>query len=99
MNCCVVDLKSKEVINACDGAYLGNVCDVEIDTCSGRLAAIIVKERSGCFGPLASIFNPESIIICWENISVIGNDTIIVNYNCPTSHKRNKRNFLDGLFR
>ena len=31
MNCYITDLNEKEVINLCDGARLGNVCDVEVD--------------------------------------------------------------------
>ena len=50
MNCCsVTELRNKEVISAKTGCRLGHVCDVEIDTCDGRLVAIIVwgKNRAG----------------------------------------------------
>lgn len=36
MNCCVTDLRNKEVVNKKDGTRLGNVCDVEVDTCTGK---------------------------------------------------------------
>lgn len=42
MNCCVTDLRNKQVINQKDGDILGPVSDVEVDTCSGRVVAIIV---------------------------------------------------------
>lgn len=42
MNCCLTDLREKEVINLKDGCRLGCVCDVEIDSCTGRLVAIII---------------------------------------------------------
>ena len=37
MNCRITDLRAKEVICVKDGSRLGNVCDVEIDTCTGQL--------------------------------------------------------------
>lgn len=43
--CRIVELRCKEVISICDGNRLGFVSDVEIDTCSGRLAAIVVPAR------------------------------------------------------
>ncbi len=49
MNCRITDLRAKEVICVKDGSRLGNVCDVEIDTCTGQLCAIIV------FGPRALV--------------------------------------------
>ena len=42
MNCCITDLRNKEVICAKTGCRLGCVSDVEIDTCSGCLVAIVV---------------------------------------------------------
>ena len=46
MNCRITDLRAKEVICVKDGSRLGNVCDVEIDTCTGQLCAIIVFGRA-----------------------------------------------------
>ena len=52
LKCSVADLRSKEVINVDDGTRIGSVCDVEIDTCSGSLVAIIIWGRSKAFGLL-----------------------------------------------
>ena len=38
MVCSVQDLREREIINLKDGARLGSVCDVEIDTLSGSIA-------------------------------------------------------------
>ena len=48
LNCCVTDLRNKQVINQKDGDILGPVSDVEVDTCSGRVVAIIVFGRPKC---------------------------------------------------
>ena len=37
MVCSVQDLREREIINLKDGARLGSVCDVEIDTLSGSI--------------------------------------------------------------
>ena len=54
-SCCrIVDLRCKEVISVCDGSRLGYVNDVEIDTCSGRLVAIVVP----AFGQAGGFCDP-----------------------------------------
>lgn len=100
MNCCITELRNKEVISAKSGCRLGFVNDVEIDTCSGCLTAIIIWGKSRCFGLMG---RDEDIKICWKDIEVIGEDTVIVCADacCPpkSSGQRAKRNFWDGLFK
>lgn len=97
MNCCVTDLCEKEIINLKDGCRLGNVNDVEIDTCSGKLVSIIVCSKGKLFGMGSK---PEEIKICWEQIEVIGDDTILVNIDTPCECRRKpKNNVLGNLFR
>ena len=51
MNCRIVDLRNKEVINIKNGARLGYVSDVEVDTCDARLVAIIIyADRAAAAG-------------------------------------------------
>lgn len=80
MNCFITDLNEKEVINLCDGTRLGNVCDVEIDTCTGCLVSIIIYGKGKCFGFLG---RDGDIRICWNDIKVIGDDTILVDIKLP----------------
>ena len=100
MNCCITDLRNKEVISARSGCRLGFVSDVEIDTCSGCLTARIIWGRSRCFGLMG---REEDIRICWKDIEVIGEDTVIVCGEACCGNKQNsqraKRNFLEGLFK
>ena len=75
-----------------------NTGDVEIDTCSGRVVAIIVKCRS----KLLNFGNKQDDIkICWEQIEVIGDETILVNIDCvPGCCKAQKSSgFINNLFR
>lgn len=98
MNCCVADLREKEIINLKDGCRLGSVCDVEIDTCTGRVLALIVFGKSKFMGFGA---RTDDIRIAWEEIEVIGDDTILVRFDCPAACKPSpkKKNALDSLFR
>ena len=77
MGCCVNDLRDKEVINICDGRRLGCVDDVEIDVSSGRLVAIIVP----CDGRLFGFGRSRNLVILWDSIEKIGDDTILVKIN------------------
>ena len=52
MHCRVTDMHNKDVINISDGTRLGCVDDVEIDTCTAHLVAIVVHGRPKCLGLL-----------------------------------------------
>lgn len=85
MSCRISDLRDKQVICMCDGTVLGLVCDVEVDTCTGCLNAIVIYGRSRCFG----IFGREDdIIIPWCEIKVIGCDTVLVSCSPPIIGKK-----------
>lgn len=66
-------LRQKEVINTCDGAKLGNVCDLELSQ-DGRILALIVP------GPftLSSMFKGEGVPIPWTCVQMMGEDVILV---------------------
>ena len=80
MYCRVSDLKSKLVINVRNGGKLGHVSDVELDTASAMAVAITIKGRLRLFGLLG---REEDIVIKWSEIEVIGEDSILVNYELP----------------
>lgn len=94
MICRIIDMRHKEVINIKDGTRVGCVCDVEIDTTDARVIAIVIYGRLRCFG----LFGREDdIIIKWQDIKVIGDDTILVCYNNFSRTKKRSRAF-GGLF-
>lgn len=85
--CCrIVDLRCKEVISISDGSRLGYVNDVEIDTCTGRLAAIIVPGQ----GKLGFLGRREDFVIPWEAIRRIGDDIILTTFCPPKREPREK---------
>ena len=75
MNCRIVDLRGKEVINIHDGARLGFPYDVELDQVTGRLVAIIVMGPCKFFGLFG---RGDDFVIPWEHIKRIGDDIILV---------------------
>ena len=66
-------LKQKEVINTCDGAKLGNVCDLELSQ-DGRILALVVP------GPftISAMFKGEGVTIPWHCVKMMGEDVILV---------------------
>lgn len=70
------ELRRKEVINVCDGSRLGQVCDVEFDSCTGVISAIVVPGQPRCFGLLKS---DEELVIPFCKIDKIGGDVILVD--------------------
>ncbi len=101
MICRITDMHDKEVINICDGMRLGCVDDVEIDTCTAQLTAIVIYGRPKCFGLLG---HEEDIVICWKEIEVIGEQTILVNHPLPLcppnaySSRKRRSSILSGIF-
>ncbi len=93
MYCRVQDLRYKDVINVSDGTRLGCVCDVEVDTVTARICAIVIYGRLRWCGILG---REEDIIITWDNIQLIGEDTILVNFCCPS--KARSGNKFYGIF-
>lgn len=74
MTCSVGSLCDKDVITVCDGMKIGIVSDVEFDTCTGCITAIVIGGKQGFFG----VGKTEDVKICWSDIQVIGDDTILV---------------------
>lgn len=69
------DLRRKEIINICDGARLGCVCDLELDDCTGVISAIVVPGPARFFGLLRG---PDELVIPYCKIEKIGDDVILV---------------------
>ena len=72
----IEELQEKEVINIRDGARLGFVYDVEVDTKLGCVLAIIVISSCKVLGLFGK---NEEYIIPWCDIRKIGDDIILVD--------------------
>lgn len=95
MFCRIVDMKNKEVISVKDGCRIGCVNDVEIDMKCAKLVSIIVYGKLKFFGILG---REDDIVIKWENIEVIGDDTILVRDNPLCRRKKRHKWFWKKLF-
>ena len=85
-NCMLTDLRRKEVISNKTGIRIGFVDDVELDIENAKLISIVIFGRLRCFGLFGK---DENIIIKWENICLIGEDTILVDYfPIPKVHRK-----------
>lgn len=93
MNCRLIDLRNKEVINVNDGTRLGYVCDVEMDTGQAKMLSLIIYGHTRLFGLLGK---REDLVIPWELVQTIGDDTILVRYLPPEPKK--KANSILGMF-
>lgn len=94
MICRIQEFRYKDVVCVEDGTRLGYVGDVEIDTHTARLKSIVIygKYRWLFFG------REEDIVVPWEEIQIIGEDTILVNI-APPPRRKNKRNKWTPHFR
>ena len=82
MTCSIAELINKEVICKLNGTRIGNVDDVELDVNSGRLVSIVIYGK----GKVMGLFGKsEDFIIPWDDIDVIGEDTILVKCECPVT--------------
>ncbi len=76
------DLRDKEVINLCDGTRLGCPSDFEINSCDGKITALVIAGQGGFLG----FGQSGDLIIPWSKIECIGEDAILVRINageCP----------------
>ncbi len=86
----VSDLRHKDVVNIKDGTRLGCVCDVELDLSCAKVLALIIYGRPRWFG----LFGREDdLFIGLDNIKVVGEDTILVSFECPATRAKGKRKF------
>ena len=86
MLCRINDFKYKDVVNAGDGVTLGYVAVLARDAQSACAGAIVIRGRYRLFGLLG---REEDTVIPWEDIQVIGEDTILVR--CPAIKKSARR--------
>lgn len=95
MKCSLADLFEKPVINASNGNRIGHLCDIELDTASACLSAIIVvlKNKNVPF-----IAKCEKVRIDWCNIRIIGKDAILVDCAEELCYINEQKNFLDKLW-
>ena len=91
------DVKMNVAIN-----HIGNkgrLDDLEVDTCTAQITALVICGRNRLFGLLG---RDSDIVIQWKDIEVIGDETILVNFSCgPCDGKSPVKcpSILCGLFK
>ncbi len=94
MNYCrIADLRRKEVVSSHTGCRLGVVDDIEFDATNARLSAIILYGRPRFFGLFG---RRDDLVIRWESIELIGEDTILVK-DIPSSSRSGSKSRLSFL--
>lgn len=85
----------KSVINAATGERIGNLCDVEVDTQTASLCAIIVglKSKGNSF-----FTKVQRVRIDWCNIKVIGQDAILVNICGEFEVLKEEKSFFEKIW-
>ena len=91
-----MDFRKKEIIDVKNGVKIGYVDDVVFDTDQAVITSIVVYGRLRFFGLFG---REEDMLIPWEDIEIIGEDTILVK-NDPGrySQKPPRVNYFDKLF-
>ncbi len=70
------EFHNKEVVNVSDCKSLGCVDDLEFDTCTGKIYAMVIRGPAKWFG----MFGRDSeYVIGWDKIVKIGPDIILVD--------------------
>lgn len=95
MACRIVELRDKQVVSIKDGAVIGFVNDIEFDPQTGKITAMVITGRAKGLGLFS---REEDIVIPWENIEVIGNDSILVNFECFIKSTKKQKNAFKSFF-
>ena len=91
MICRIDELKNKQVVCVKNGYVLGFVSDIELDTTSGALTSLVIFGKMRVMGLFG---HEEDIIIPWEDINVIGPETILVNTQPPLRLQEKARKIM-----
>lgn len=92
MQCRIVDLKCKEVIDLNTGNRIGFVDDVEIILPGGQVSALVVLGSSKCFGLLG---REDDVVIPWGCVRRFGDDVILVEVpDCPPRPTKPRKSWL-----
>ena len=87
------ELSRKDVINVKNGCRIGFIRDIELNE-SGNVSAITVE----CAGRGFSFKKPELMKVLWNDIVIIGKETILVNDAKTLTVPSSKKGRLSDLF-
>ena len=93
MEITVLELFSKDVIDISDGARVGMITDVAFDSESGMLRRVVISPASGL-----SLKPPPVFDALWEDIQVIGKQTVLVKSTQEKHEQGGKQKSLLKIF-
>lgn len=98
MMCKLEDLKNKTVVNIKNGANLGFVDDVVIDSVSAKVVYIVIYGKKRFFGLFG---REEDVLVAWEDITIIGDDVVLVSADFLQNSNglSKKKSFFKSFFR
>ena len=91
----IAELKDKQVVSLKDASVVGFVSDIEFDTDSGSLTSVVITGKNR---GISFLGRGEDIVIPWDKIDVIGNDSILISMEGFLPKQRRKKGVLSGLF-
>lgn len=91
----IAELKDKQVVSIKDASVVGFVSDIEFDTETGMLSSVVISGKTKGIGFLS---RGEDIIIPWDKIEVIGNDSILISLEGYFPNKQTKKGIFKGYF-
>ncbi len=96
MKCTLTALRNKEVIDIETGLRLGYVDDVEIDTENEKVVSLIIFGRTRVFGVMGK---EDDIVIKCADISLIGEDTILVRQKEQSVYTKSRTFTIENLLK
>lgn len=90
-----MEFRRKEIINVANGLKIGYADDLIMDTETASMEALIIYGRPRFFGLLG---RGEDLMIPWEEIEVVGEDTILVKSEGKPLPHPGRTSFLAKLF-
>lgn len=85
----IADFKNKQIVCVKNGCVLGFPSDVDINSDTGKIESLVIYGRPRFFGLFG---REEDIVIPWDEIKVIGQETILVNTDPAPFVNLSKRN-------
>ena len=71
----IEELRNKQVVCIRSGEVLGYIGDIEFNIQSGKIETLVIFGKNRSFGLFGKA---EDIIIPWDDIEVIGSQTVLV---------------------
>lgn len=90
------EFKNKEIIDLVTGTKIGYVDDIVFDVETATITSVVIYGRLRFFGVFG---RNEDMFFNWEDIEVIGCDTILLKaQNIKGTKKKQRFNFIGKIF-